>query len=61
MVQQVGDIFCLVGFPGVGKLTIARMIGAVVVDNQRFESKQARDNHNAGWSAGLDRLTKIAR
>jgi uncharacterized protein YndB with AHSA1/START domain len=27
---------------------------------QRFESKQARDNHNVGWSSAFDRLTKIA-
>jgi uncharacterized protein YndB with AHSA1/START domain len=27
---------------------------------QRFESKQARDNHNVGWSSSFDRLTQIA-
>jgi uncharacterized protein YndB with AHSA1/START domain len=27
---------------------------------QRFESTQARDNHNAGWSACFDRIAKIA-
>jgi hypothetical protein len=36
MVQQIGFIACLVGFPGVGKLTIARILAhvtvAVVVD-----------------------------
>jgi uncharacterized protein YndB with AHSA1/START domain len=26
---------------------------------QRFESKHARDNHNVGWSSCFDRLTKI--
>jgi hypothetical protein len=37
MVEPTGNILCLVGFPGVGKLTIgrilARMTGAVLVDN----------------------------
>jgi hypothetical protein len=37
MVEQAGNVLCLVGFPGVGKLTIARilarMTGAVLVDN----------------------------
>jgi hypothetical protein len=37
MTQQVGFVACLVGFPGVGKLTIARILaqktGAIVVDN----------------------------
>jgi len=32
----------------------------LVLRQQRFESKQARDNHNAGWSSGFDRLAKIA-
>jgi uncharacterized protein YndB with AHSA1/START domain len=27
---------------------------------QRFDSKRARDGHQAGWSAGFDRLAKIA-
>jgi uncharacterized protein YndB with AHSA1/START domain len=27
---------------------------------QRFDSKQARDNHNVGWSSCFDRLTNIA-
>ena len=27
--------------------------------HRRFESKQARDNHNAGWSACFDRMAKI--
>jgi uncharacterized protein YndB with AHSA1/START domain len=31
----------------------------VVLLQQRFESKQARDNHNVGWSACFERLTKI--
>jgi uncharacterized protein YndB with AHSA1/START domain len=31
----------------------------VVLLQQRFESKQARDNHNIGWSACFDRQTKI--
>lgn len=31
----------------------------VVLVQQRFESKHARDNHNVGWSACFDRLTKI--
>lgn len=31
----------------------------VVLVQQRFESKQARDNHNVGWSACFDRLTRI--
>src|ERR1700678_1761149 len=37
MVEPPGNVLCLVGFPGVGKLTIgrvlARMTGAVLVDN----------------------------
>jgi hypothetical protein len=37
MVEPPGNILCLVGFPGVGKLTIARilarMTGAILVDN----------------------------
>ena len=37
MVRQIGFVACLVGFPGVGKLTIARVLArmapAVVVDN----------------------------
>jgi predicted kinase len=37
VIRQIGFVGCLVGFPGVGKLTIARilarMTGAVVVDN----------------------------
>jgi uncharacterized protein YndB with AHSA1/START domain len=32
----------------------------LVLLQQRFESKQARDNHNAGWSASFDRLARIA-
>jgi uncharacterized protein YndB with AHSA1/START domain len=32
----------------------------LVLVQQRFESKQARDNHTNGWSASLDRLTDIA-
>jgi hypothetical protein len=32
----------------------------LVLLQQRFESKQARDNHNAGWSSSFDRLTKVA-
>ena len=28
-------------------------------DLRRFESKQARDNHNVGWSSSFDRLTKV--
>jgi uncharacterized protein YndB with AHSA1/START domain len=28
--------------------------------HQRFDSKRARDGHHAGWSAGLDRLAKMA-
>jgi len=27
---------------------------------QAFESKQARDRHNVGWSSSFERLTKIA-
>jgi uncharacterized protein YndB with AHSA1/START domain len=27
---------------------------------QRFEGKQARDNHNVGWSSSFDRLAKFA-
>jgi uncharacterized protein YndB with AHSA1/START domain len=32
----------------------------LVLLQQRFESKPARDNHDVGWSACFDRLTKIA-
>jgi uncharacterized protein YndB with AHSA1/START domain len=32
----------------------------LVLLQQRFESKQARDRHNVGWSSGFDRLAKIA-
>lgn len=32
----------------------------LVLLQSRFESKQARDNHNAGWSAAFDRLTGVA-
>jgi uncharacterized protein YndB with AHSA1/START domain len=32
----------------------------LVLLQKRFESKQARDNHNIGWSSSFDRLTKIA-
>jgi uncharacterized protein YndB with AHSA1/START domain len=32
----------------------------LVLVQQRFESKQARDNHTAGWSSGFDRLTRAA-
>jgi uncharacterized protein YndB with AHSA1/START domain len=32
----------------------------LVLVQRRFESKQARDNHTAGWSASFDRLTDIA-
>jgi len=32
----------------------------LVLMQSRFERKQARDNHNAGWSAAFDRLTGIA-
>ena len=31
----------------------------VVLLQQRFESKQARDNHTVGWSSAFDRMTKI--
>jgi uncharacterized protein YndB with AHSA1/START domain len=33
----------------------------LVLLQQRFESKQARDNHHVGWSSGFDRLTKVAK
>jgi uncharacterized protein YndB with AHSA1/START domain len=32
----------------------------LVLLQQRFESRQARDRHTAGWSACFDRLTRIA-
>jgi uncharacterized protein YndB with AHSA1/START domain len=32
----------------------------LVLLQQRFESRQARDGHTAGWSACFDRLTRIA-
>jgi uncharacterized protein YndB with AHSA1/START domain len=32
----------------------------LVLLQQRFESKQARDNHTVGWSSGFDRLTRAA-
>jgi uncharacterized protein YndB with AHSA1/START domain len=32
----------------------------LVLVQSRFESKQACDNHSAGWSAALDRQTDIA-
>jgi hypothetical protein len=28
---------------------------------QRFHSRQARDNHTRGWSSSFDRLTSLAR
>jgi uncharacterized protein YndB with AHSA1/START domain len=31
----------------------------LVLVQQHFESRQARDNHNRGWSASLDRQQKI--
>jgi uncharacterized protein YndB with AHSA1/START domain len=31
----------------------------LVLVQQRFESGQARDNHNRGWSASFDRMEKI--
>ncbi len=31
----------------------------LVLVQQRFESTQARDNHNRGWSASFDRMEKI--
>jgi uncharacterized protein YndB with AHSA1/START domain len=32
----------------------------LVLEQRRFESQQARDNHTIGWSASFDRLTDIA-
>jgi uncharacterized protein YndB with AHSA1/START domain len=32
----------------------------LVLVQQRFESKQARDNHTVGWSSSFDRLTEAA-
>jgi uncharacterized protein YndB with AHSA1/START domain len=32
----------------------------LVLLQQRFESSEARDHHDGGWSAALDRLTKLA-
>ena len=32
----------------------------LVLVQQRFESKDARDRHDAGWAASLNRLAKIA-
>ena len=32
----------------------------LVLLHQRFESRQARDGHDAGWSASFDRLATIA-
>lgn len=32
----------------------------LVLLQQRFESKQARDNHSIGWSSSFERLAKIA-
>ena len=32
----------------------------LVLLQKPFESKQARDNHNVGWSSSFDRLAKIA-
>jgi uncharacterized protein YndB with AHSA1/START domain len=32
----------------------------LVLVQQRFDSKLARDNHTIGWSASFDRLTNIA-
>jgi uncharacterized protein YndB with AHSA1/START domain len=31
----------------------------LVLLQQRFENKQARDSHNVGWSSSFDRLAKI--
>jgi uncharacterized protein YndB with AHSA1/START domain len=33
----------------------------LVLVHQRFDSKDARDRHEAGWSASFDRLTKLNR
>jgi uncharacterized protein YndB with AHSA1/START domain len=32
----------------------------VVLVQQRFETRQARDNHDRGWSGSLDRIGRIA-
>jgi Activator of Hsp90 ATPase homolog 1-like protein len=32
----------------------------LVLLQQRFENKQARDSHNVGWSSSFDRLAKIS-
>jgi uncharacterized protein YndB with AHSA1/START domain len=32
----------------------------LVLVQQRFESKQARDNHTVGWSSGFDRMARAA-
>jgi uncharacterized protein YndB with AHSA1/START domain len=32
----------------------------LVLRQQRFDSPQARDNHNVGWSSSFDRLATIA-
>jgi uncharacterized protein YndB with AHSA1/START domain len=32
----------------------------LVLLQQRFESKEARDHHDGGWSAALDRLARLA-
>jgi uncharacterized protein YndB with AHSA1/START domain len=33
----------------------------LVLVHRHFESREARDNHDRGWSASFDRMTKIGR
>jgi uncharacterized protein YndB with AHSA1/START domain len=33
----------------------------LVLVQQSFESKEARDGHNKGWSSSFDRLARVSR
>jgi hypothetical protein len=58
MFSKVGFIVCLVGFPGVGKMTIAhilaRMATAVVVDNHWINDPILKLVTNEGSAAVPD-------
>jgi translation initiation factor RLI1 len=66
MVEPAGNVLCLVGFPGVGKLTIARilarMTGAVLVDNHWINDPILRlgrvDEFSAAELFGIPQLNR---